>query len=147
MLQLRSCFSRLCCYYFCLKTGSVFWSFSGLYSLQDDEFNPCPRSPFRLRRIRACEQPKHLKITEYLGVVVVGDITSNELNQSLSNYKPISSCKQIWHLGCLGEGTFSSGRMDSIHEKSLSSVGLYGDIVYVLKCHTGICFLQMLLNA
>lgn len=93
LLQLRSPLSRSCYYYFCLKTESVFLSFSGLYSLQDDEFNPCPRCPCRQRRIKACEQHKHLKLTEYFGVVEVGDISSNELGQSSTNHKPPSNWK------------------------------------------------------
>lgn len=37
--------------------------------------------------------PGTLKVAEYLGVMVVGDIASNELSQSLTNYKPLSNWK------------------------------------------------------
>lgn len=131
LLQLRSPLSRSCYYYFCLKTESVFLSFSGLYSLQDDEFNPCPRCPCRQRRIKACEQHKHLKLTEYFGVVEVGDISSNELGQSSTNHKPPSNWKQIWCLRCPQERAFSSARMNSIHEKS-SSGGVFCRLIWKL---------------
>lgn len=117
-----------------------------------DKFNPCPRCPWRLISITACEQPKYLKITEQLGVAVIGDIMFSGLCQCLPNEKPPPNWSRSGTWGVTSEGFVQQGEwrgsMENLLHQMGSSIGLYRGIMcmYWSVIQEFISYCRLLLN-